>query len=89
VAPEIQLAVMDIIVFNRNGLSGGDNVAKASDKFGTLNINHSISKNGLYLVLAYSSTFNQSITNSERGILNLILPQLRHLKTVKIKLTQK
>jgi hypothetical protein len=26
------------------GLSGGDNVAKASDKFGTLNINHSVSK---------------------------------------------
>ncbi|MFV8331907.1 carboxypeptidase regulatory-like domain-containing protein [Flavobacterium sp. GSP14] len=56
---------------NRNffGLSGGDNVAKASDKFGTLNINHSASKkwtlNGF---AAYSSTFNQSITNSDRGI---------------------
>jgi hypothetical protein len=57
--------------FNRNffGLSGGDNVAKASDKFGTLNINHSISKKWtLSGFTAYSSTFNQSITNSERGI---------------------
>ncbi len=57
--------------FNRNffGLSGGDNVAKASDKFGTVNVNHSISKKWtLSGFAAYSSTFNQSITNSERGI---------------------
>ena len=56
---------------NRNffGLSGGDNVAKASDKFGTLNINHSVSKKWtLTGFAAYSSTFNQSITNSDRGI---------------------
>lgn len=56
---------------NRNffGLSGGDNVAKASDKFGTLNINHSLSKKWtLTGFAAYSSTFNQSITNSDRGI---------------------
>jgi hypothetical protein len=56
---------------NRNffGLSGGDNVAKASDKFGTLNVNHSISKKWtLTGFAAYSSTFNQSITNSDRGI---------------------
>lgn len=56
---------------NRNffGLSGGDNVAKASDKFGALNLNHSVSKKWtLSGFAAYSSTFNQSITNSERGI---------------------
>ncbi|MFV8357269.1 carboxypeptidase regulatory-like domain-containing protein [Flavobacterium sp. XS1P32] len=56
---------------NRNffGLFGGDNVAKASDKFGTLNINHSVSKKWtLTGFAAYSSTFNQSITNSDRGI---------------------
>ncbi|MFV8362779.1 carboxypeptidase regulatory-like domain-containing protein [Flavobacterium sp. ZT3P35] len=56
---------------NRNffGLSGGDNVAKANDKFGTLNINHSVSKKWtLTGFAAYSSTFNQSITNSDRGI---------------------
>ena len=56
---------------NRNffGLSGGDNVAKASDKFGTLNINHSVSKKWtLTGFAAYSSTFNHSITNSDRGI---------------------
>jgi hypothetical protein len=78
---------MDIIVLIENGLSGGDNVAKQGT-FGTLNINHSISKNGLYLVLAYSSTFNQSITNSEEDF-EPNTTQLRHLKTVKIKLTQK
>ena len=56
---------------NRNffGLSGGDNVAKARDKFGTLNINHSVSKKWtLTGFAAYSSTFNHSITNSDRGI---------------------
>ena len=56
---------------NRNffGLSGGDNVAKANDKFGTLNVNHSVSKKWtLTGFAAYSSTFNQSITNSDRGI---------------------
>ena len=56
---------------NRNffGLSGGDNVAKASDKFGALNLNHSVSKKWtLSGFAAYSATFNQSITNSERGI---------------------
>ena len=56
---------------NRNffGLSGGDNVAKASDKFGALNLNHSVSKKWTLLgFAAYSATFNQSITNSERGI---------------------
>jgi hypothetical protein len=59
------------LTLNRNffGLSGGDNVAKASDKFGTLNINHSVSKKWtLTGFAAYSSTYNQSITNSERGI---------------------
>jgi hypothetical protein len=59
------------LTVNRNffGLSGGDNVAKASDKFGTLNINHSVSKKWtLTGFAAYSSTYNQSITNSERGI---------------------
>lgn len=56
---------------NRNffGLSGGDNVAKANDKFGTLNVNHSVSKKWTLTGFAtYSSTFNQSITNSDRGI---------------------
>lgn len=56
---------------NRNffGLSGGDNVAKANDKFGTLNVNHSVSKKWtLTGFAAYSSTFNQAITNSDRGI---------------------
>ncbi|RTY75968.1 TonB-dependent receptor [Flavobacterium bomense] len=56
---------------NRNffGLSGGDNVAKANDKFGTLNVNHSVSKKWTLIgFAAYSSTFNQSITNSDRGI---------------------
>ena len=56
---------------NRNffGLSAGDNVAEASDKFGTLNINHSVSKKWtLTGFAAYSSTFNKAITNSERGI---------------------
>ena len=59
------------LTLNRNffGLSGGDNVAKASDKFGALNLNHSVSKKWtLSGFAAYSSTFNQSITNSERGI---------------------
>lgn len=59
------------LTLNRNffGLSGGDNVAKASDKFGTININHSVSKKWtLSGFAAYSATFNQSITNSERGI---------------------
>jgi hypothetical protein len=57
-------------------LSGGDNVAKARDKFGAINLNHSVSKKWtLSGFAAYSSTFNQSITNSERGILNL-LPQI-------------
>lgn len=59
------------LTVNRNffGLSGSDNVAKASDKFGTLNINHSVSKKWtLTGFAAYSSTYNQSITNSERGI---------------------
>jgi hypothetical protein len=66
VAPEIQLANgTSLSLIETFGLSGGDNVAKEA-KFGTLNINHSISKNGLYLVYDYSSTFNQSITNSER-----------------------
>lgn len=56
---------------NRNffGLSAGDNVAEASDKFGTLNINHSVSKKWtLTSFAAYSSTVNKAITNSERGI---------------------
>lgn len=56
---------------NRNffGLSAGDNVAEASDKFGTLNINHSVSKKWtLTGFAAYSSTVNKAITNSERGI---------------------
>lgn len=59
------------LTLNRNffGLSGGDNVAKASDKFGAINLNHSVSKKWtLSGFAAYSSTFNQSITNSERGI---------------------
>ncbi len=56
---------------NRNffGLSAGDNVAEASDQFGTLNINHSVSKKWtLTGFAAYSSTVNKAITNSERGI---------------------
>ena len=59
------------LTLNRNffGLSGGDNVAKASDKFGTLNINQSFSKKwNVTGFAAYSSTFNRSITNSERAI---------------------
>jgi hypothetical protein len=49
---------------------------KARDKFGAINLNHSVSKKWtLSGFAAYSSTFNQSITNSERGILNL-LPQI-------------
>ena len=59
------------LTLNRNffGLSGGDNVAKASDKFGTLNINQSfIKKWNVTGFAAYSSTFNRSITNSERAI---------------------
>jgi hypothetical protein len=59
------------LALNRNffGLSAGDNVAKASDKFGTLNVNHSVSKKWtLTGFAAYSSTINQAITNSERGI---------------------
>jgi hypothetical protein len=57
------------------GLSGGDNVAKARDKFGAINLNLVSKKWTLSGFAAYSSTFNQSITNSERGILNL-LPQI-------------
>lgn len=59
------------LTLNRNffGLSAGDNVAEASDKFGTLNINHSVSKKWtLTGFAAYSSTVNKAITNSERGI---------------------
>lgn len=59
------------LTFSRNffGLSGGDNVAKASDKFGMININHSVSKKWtLTGFSAISSTYNQSITASERGI---------------------
>ncbi len=57
--------------FNRNffGLSGGDNVAKMTDKFGAINLNHSFSKKWTVSGFgAYSNTYNQSITNSERGI---------------------
>ncbi len=57
--------------FNRNffGLSGGDNVAKVTDKFGAINLNHAFSKKwNITSFAAYSSTFNQTITNSERGI---------------------
>jgi hypothetical protein len=44
-------------------------LAKARDKFGAINLNHSVSKKWtLSGFAAYSSTFNQSITNSERGI---------------------
>ncbi|SHF86418.1 CarboxypepD_reg-like domain-containing protein [Flavobacterium segetis] len=59
------------LALNRNffGLSGGDNVAKASDKFGTININQSFSKKwNVTGFAAYSATFNRSITNSERAI---------------------
>ncbi|SHF89152.1 hypothetical protein SAMN05444372_10164 [Flavobacterium micromati] len=59
------------LTLNRNffGLSGVDNVAKASDKFGTLNINQSFSKKwNVTGFAAYSSTFNRTITNSERAI---------------------
>jgi NAD+--asparagine ADP-ribosyltransferase len=49
------------------GLSGGDNVAKAVSKF--VKFESLVSKNGLCSSFAaYSSTFNRSITNSERGI---------------------
>ena len=59
------------LTLDRNffGLSGGDNVAKASDKFGTLNVTQSFSKKwNVTGFAAYSSTFNQTITNSERAI---------------------
>jgi hypothetical protein len=50
-------------------LSGGDNVAKVTDKFGAININHAFSKKwNITSFAAYSSTENQAITNSQRGI---------------------
>jgi hypothetical protein len=67
-------------------LSGGDNVAKARDKFGAINLNHSVSKKWtLSGFAAYSSTFNQSITNSERGILNLLHTNIATLENRKTK----
>lgn len=59
------------INFNRNflGLSGGDNVAKMLDRFGAANVAHTFSKKfNISGFAAYSSTFNQNITNSQRGI---------------------
>jgi hypothetical protein len=56
---------------NRNffGLAGGDNVAKVTDKFGAVNINHAFSKKfNITSFAAYSSTENEAITNSQRGI---------------------
>lgn len=69
--------------FSRNffGLSGGDNVAKVTDKFGALNINHTFSKKwNITSFAAYSSTNNTSITNSERGIFQPNSTQLATLE---------
>jgi hypothetical protein len=65
------------------GLS--DNVAKARDKFGAINLNHSVSKKWTHLVLRYSSTFNQSITNSERGIFEPTTTNIATLENRKTK----
>jgi hypothetical protein len=60
-------------------------VAKARDKFGAINLNHSVSKKWtLSGFAAYSSTFNQSITNSERGIFTYYHKYKENRKTKQI-----